>query len=78
MAKKHLEELINAKKRGFESCILYVLQRNDCQKFKIADDIDVDYKNAFNLAKKEGVKILCYDCKIDSKEVILNKRIKII
>ena len=30
---KHLYELINAKKKGFQSCILYLIQRQDCKAF---------------------------------------------
>ena len=48
---KHLHELCNAKKKGFQSYILYLIQREDCQSFKIAKDIDEDYEIAFNKAK---------------------------
>ena len=72
---KHLNELINAKKRGFESYILYLIQRNDCGLFKIANDIDEEYKIAFNKAIKNKVKILCYDCKLSNKEIKINKQI---
>ena len=75
---KHLIELINAKKKGFESCILYLIQRQGCEAFKIAGDIDIDYKNAFVKAIKAGVKILCYDCKISHKEVKINNQINLI
>ena len=33
--KKHLEELIKAKSRGYESFMLFLIQRNDCDNFKI-------------------------------------------
>ena len=72
---KHLEELIRAKKKGFESYILYLIQREDCESFKIAEDIDQEYKIIFNEALKNGVKILCYDCKLNSEEIKLNKQI---
>jgi len=75
---KHLTELINAKKKGFQSCILYLIQRHDCKAFKIAEDIDINYKTAFDKAIKAGVKILCYDCKINDEEVKLNNQIKLI
>ena len=75
---KHLIELINAKKRGFHSCIIYLIQRQDCKVFKIADDIDINYKIAFDKAIKGGVKILCYDCKINDEEVKLNNQIKLV
>ena len=72
---KHLKELIVAKKRGFESYILYLIQREDCKSFKIAKDIDEEYKIAFNEALKNGVKILCYDCRLNNEEIKLNNQI---
>ena len=75
---KHLVELINAKKKGFKSCILYLIQREDCKAFKIAEDIDINYKITFDKAVKAGVKILCYDCKINDEEVKLNNQIELV
>ena len=72
---KHLKELITAKKKGYESFILYLIQREDCKSFKIADDIDQEYKIAFNEALKNGVKVLCYDCKLSDEEILLNNQI---
>ena len=73
---KHLNELITAKKKGYESYILYVIQREDCDSFKIADDIDKEYKISFYKALKNGVKVLCYDCKMTNEEIKINKQIK--
>jgi len=72
---RHLEELIRAKKKGFESYILYLIQREDCESFKIAEDIDQKYKIIFNEALKNGVKMLCYDCKLSNEEIRLNNQI---
>ena len=72
---RHLEELIRAKKNGFESYILYLIQREDCESFKIAEDIDQKYKIIFNEALKNGVKMLCYDCKLSNEEIRLNNQI---
>jgi len=72
---KHLNELSNAKKKGYQSYILYLIQREDCDSFKIAKDIDKKYKIAFGKALKNGVKILCYDCKLNNEEIKLNNQI---
>ena len=72
---KHLNELGTAIKKGYQSYILYLIQREDCDSFKIAKDIDEDYRIAFVKALKNGVKILCYDCKLNSEEIKLNKQI---
>ena len=72
---KHLRELINAKKKGYNSYILYLVQREDCKYLKIAKDIDEEYKNTFDTALKSGVKILCYDCKLSNEEIRINNQI---
>ncbi len=73
---KHLNELINATKKNLEAYLLFVIQREDCNKFEIAKDIDPEYSKALINAIKHNVKILCYDCKFSSKGIILNKQIK--
>jgi len=72
---KHLNELIRAKKMGYESCLLFLIQRDDCKYIKIAEDIDKSYKKAFDLALNSGVKILCYDCKLNDEEIRINNQI---
>jgi len=73
---KHLNELINATKKGFKAYLLFVIQRNDCDKFEIAKDIDPEYSKTLIKAVKNNVKILCYDCKFSSKRIILNNKIR--
>ena len=75
---KHLNDLRLSKKKGFKAYILYLIQRNDCESFSIAADIDLDYKVSLEKALKSGVKLLCYDCKLDGDEIKLNKEIKYI
>ena len=74
---KHINELINASKKGFKIFILYLVQREDCNYFSIAKDIDADYAKALTKAVKNNLNILCYDCKFSSKGIKLNKKIKI-
>ena len=74
---KHINELINASKKGYKIFILYLVQREDCNSFSIAKDIDADYEKALVKAVKNNLKILCYDCKFSSKGIKLNKKIKI-
>jgi len=73
--KKHLDELAKAKKQGYQSYILYLIQRENCDSFKISEDIDKKYKISFSEALNAGVKILCYDCKLNTEEIKLNKQI---
>ena len=54
---------------------MYLIQREDCKFLKIAKDIDEEYKNVLDVALKNGVKILCYDCKLNTEEIKLNNKI---
>ena len=72
---KHLNELIIAKKKGYLSYMLYLIQREDCKSFKIAKNIDEEYKIAYYKALKNGVKMLCYDCKLNNEEIKINNQI---
>ncbi len=74
---KHIKELTNAYKKGYKIFILYVIQRDDCNYFTIAQDIDIDYAKALAKAVKNNLNVLCYDCKFSSKGIKLNKRIEI-
>ena len=73
---KHLLELINAKKMGYDAFIVFVIQREDCKKFRIAKDIDPNYSKLLEKAIKNKVKVICYDCKFTPKAIKLNKKIR--
>ena len=75
---KHIGELIKASKKKFKVYILFVIQRNDCNSFSIAKDIDPNYAYALSKAVKNNLKILCYDCKFSPKGIKLNRQIKFI
>ena len=75
---KHLKTLIDATKKGYKAYTLFLIQIEGIESFKIAKDIDKDYFKNYLLAKKAGVKFLAYRCKINSKEIKIEKKIKII
>ena len=75
---KHLLTLINAIKKGYKSYLLFLVQVQGMEKFKIAKDIDIDYYQNYLIAKKAGVNFLAYRCKINSKEIKIEKKLKII
>ena len=74
---KHINQLIEASRKNFKIFILYLVQRNDCNMFTIAKDIDPDYASALANAVKNKLNVLCYDCKFSPKGIKVNKRIKI-
>ena len=74
---KHIDELIKAKIKGYDVYLMFVVQREDCDQFSIARDIDPKYADLLSDAIKKKLNILCYDCKFSPKGIKLNKQIKI-
>ena len=71
----HLQDAI---KQGYESYLLFLIQREDSKSIRIASDIDPDYFDEIKKAKKKGVKIIAYSCKVKDNEITVSKNIKII
>jgi sugar fermentation stimulation protein A len=75
---KHLRTLIEATKMGYKAYLLFLVQIQGVEYFKIAKDIDKEYYENYLLAKEAGVNFLAYRCKINSKEIKIEKKVKII
>ena len=65
-------------KKGYKSYLIFLVQIQNMEKFKIAKDIDDEYYKNYQIAKKAGVKFLAYRCKISSKEILVEKKLKIV
>ncbi len=72
---KHIQELLKANQKGYEIYLLYIIQRDDCNTFELAKDIDPKYCELLVKAVKKNLNILCYDCKFSSKGIKLNRKI---
>ena len=75
---KHLLTLIDAIKKGYKSYLLFLVQIQNMEKFKIAKDVDAEYYKNYLIAKKAGVNFLAYRCDISSKKIFIDKKLKII
>ena len=75
---KHIKTLIEASKKGYQCYVLFLVQISNCKYFKIAKDIDKEYYENYKYAKKVGVNFIAYNCKIGSKEIKVDKKVKII
>ena len=72
---KHLLQLIKSLEKGYKPYVLFLTQIQDINSFKIAKDIDNDYYQNYLIAKKAGVKFLAYRCKLNSKEIKIEKKL---
>mgnify|MGYP001176136795 FL=1 len=76
--KKHLIKLIDSIKNKYVPFVFFLTQIHDINYFKIAKDIDFDYYKTYLQAKKAGVRFLAYRCLLNSKEIKIEKKIKIV
>ncbi|MBD1135664.1 DNA/RNA nuclease SfsA [Pelagibacterales bacterium SAG-MED47] len=75
---KHLLTLINAIKEGYKTYLIFLVQIQNMENFKIASDIDNEYYKNYLAAKKAGVNFLAYRCNISSKKIFIEKKLRII
>ncbi len=75
---KHLKMLVNSIKKGYIPYVLFLTQIQNISEFKIAKDIDANYYKDYIEAKKSGVNFIAYRCYLSSKEIKIEKQIKII
>jgi sugar fermentation stimulation protein A len=62
---RHLDELARRAAAGDRAVTLYLAQRADCARFRVAEWIDPAYGRAWHRAKAEGVETLCYACNVE-------------
>lgn len=74
---KHINELIKAKKEGYKTAILFVIQMKGCTKFIPNDVTDKDFANILRKAYKEGVDIIAMDCIVTPDSMVIDKEVKI-
>ncbi len=75
---KHLNELMTLKKNGIRTVMLFVVQREDCQQFKIEQTIDPVYCSLLKEVREAGVEVLVYQCKLSPEEIVIAKKMPVI
>ena len=74
---RHLDELAEMVAQGHRAVMFYFVQRTDCARFRLADDLDPTYAQAFQRARAAGVEAICYDSAISRDEITLRDPIPI-
>ncbi len=73
---KHMRELSDMVKLGHQAYVIYVVQRNDCEGFEIAKDIDPVYAQETLKAIEVGVVPLVYACEVSPQKISTTHRLK--
>ena len=75
---KHLKELSKTVSTNTRAIVLYLVQRSDCNYFKIADDLDQTYLNETILSKNSGVEFVSYRVNFLSNGIELGYKLELI
>ncbi len=75
---KHLQTLTELVQQGHQAALIFVVQRNDCTAFTLADTIDPDYAALCRQARSMGVEIQAWGCTIqpEQNDINLYKRLE--
>jgi len=68
---RHLEELAAVARSGARAMMLYLVQRTDCTRLRLARDLDPGYAAAFAAARDAGVEALAFGCRISTDAIEL-------
>ncbi|MEE1321403.1 MAG: DNA/RNA nuclease SfsA [Acutalibacteraceae bacterium] len=74
---KHINELCECVKQGYEAYIMFVVQMKDVLYFTPNAENDPAFAKAIRKAENKGVKVLCYDCEITENEMKLKDEVVI-
>mgnify|MGYP003700877885 CR=1 FL=1 len=72
---RHLAELAAMVREGHRAVLLFLVQRGDCERVAVAEDIDPAYAAAFAEARATGVEILCYNCALTPAGIAVDRRL---
>ncbi len=75
---KHLKALSDQIAVGHRAVMIYLVQREDCNEFSIAGDIDPDYEMAYKAARDTGVEMLCYGCSVTPEAINITRKLTIL
>ena len=74
---KHLNGLIQAKKDGFETFLLLVIQMKGIRKFYPNDETHKAFGDALRAAAAAGVHILAYDCIVTENSMDMDEKVEV-
>ncbi len=75
---KHLHELMRLAAQGYESAVLFCVQRADASSFSPARAIDPVYAETLTEAASKGVHILAYQADVHTDQVTITTKLSVV
>lgn len=76
-AVKHVEELIEARRAGYRTCVLFLIQMKDVKYFTPNFDTHPEFGKVLYRAAEAGVEILAYDCHVTTQTIEIAEPVEV-
>lgn len=74
---KHVLELIEAVKTGYEGIIFFLVQMKGCRRFAPHAEMDAPFADVLKTAFKNGVRVLAYDAEVSANSISIGEPLPI-
>ena len=75
---RHILELIDASKKGYENYLIFLIQMKGVKYFKPNEKMDPDFSQALRAADKNGVYIRAYDCLVTNDTLKIDQPVRVV
>lgn len=72
---RHLADLAAQVREGHRAVALFVVQREDCDRFRACADLDPAFAAGLDRAADAGVEVLVYACAMNTGQILISQRI---
>jgi sugar fermentation stimulation protein A len=76
--RRHLEELMELKRKGCRAAVVFVSQRSDTRSITAYDAIDPAFGETLRQAQRAGVELYGYNCRVTASSVSLNQPVEVV
>jgi len=75
---KHLHELSEMVAAGYRAVVVFCVQRDDCQRFEVAADLDVTFGEAYRLARARGIEVIALSFTVSPQGLSFSHRLEVL
>lgn len=75
---KHVHELKEALKKGYEAYVFFVIQMKDVRYFTPNTDTHPEFAKALREAAEAGVRVVAYDCLVEKDSISIHKEVRVV
>jgi len=75
--RRHVTDLMRAKKEGYRACVLFIVQRTDAQVFSPNDETDPEFGRILRDAVVEEVEVYAYQSEFTGDRITLKGKVRV-